>query len=131
MDHYLPGPEAVLSGGCRISAGSLKFVIQLDADQTREKTVVSVDRIRAAIQPLRQALLLHPIYHDMRGPQALRTFMEHHVFAVWDFMSLIKALQQRLCCVSVPWVPSPSPEASRFINEIVLAEESDEDGHGG
>ena len=90
-----------------------------------------LDQLRAAIQPLRQSLLAHPIYHDLRSSQALRTFMEHHVFAVWDFMSLLKAMQQRLTCVSVPWMPSAIATEGRLINEIVLGEESDEDGQGG
>lgn len=87
--------------------------------------------LRARIEPYRQQLLEHPIYHDMRSPKALQIFMQHHVFAVWDFMSLLKGLQQQLCCVQVPWVPPTGKLGSRLVNEIVLGEESDEDGQGG
>ena len=80
---------------------------------------------------LKTALLNHPLYQEINSLPALHLFMEHHVFAVWDFMSLLKALQQRFCCTEVPWLPSTDLLASRFINEIVLAEESDEDGAGG
>jgi hypothetical protein len=92
---------------------------------------VSLDQIRAAIDPLRQALLHHPIYRDLGNSAALRTFMEQHVFAVWDFMSLLKALQQRVCCVAVPWLPPGDFAAARLVNEIVLGEESDSDGREG
>ncbi|MDB5384579.1 MAG: hypothetical protein JWM11_225 [Planctomycetaceae bacterium] len=92
---------------------------------------MNFDPLRSRILPLRQALLTHPIYQDLQEPRALRIFMQYHVFAVWDFMSLLKALQQGLTCVTVPWVPSSFPAGSRFINEIVLGEESDEDGLGG
>lgn len=80
---------------------------------------------------MREALLNHRIYSEIDRMDALRLFMEHHVFAVWDFMSLLKVLQRRLCCVEVPWVAPANPQECRFVNEIVLAEESDDDGRGG
>jgi len=87
--------------------------------------VKSVAMIEARIAPLREKLAAHPLYGSIGNERQLRTFMEAHVFAVWDFMSLLKALQARLTCVSVPWVPTKFRESRRFINEIVLGEESD------
>ena len=83
------------------------------------------DQLNARLEPLRQKLLDHPVYGRINDLAAVRTFMEHHVYAVWDFMSLLKSLQQRLCCVTVPWLPPAKPFAARLINEIVLAEETD------
>lgn len=90
-----------------------------------------IERIQQRIEPLRQELLAHPIYAEMKSLAALQQFMQQHVFAVWDFMSLLKVLQRRLCCVEVPWLAPADGLTARFINEIVLGEESDEDGHGG
>ncbi len=90
-----------------------------------------LSRIQDQIAPLRGELLSHPLYQQMESLDALRIFMEHHVFAVWDFMSLLKTLQQRLAPARVPWQPPADLLAVRFINEIVLGEESDEDGAGG
>jgi hypothetical protein len=82
-------------------------------------------------QPLRRRLLAHDLYTQLTSPAALRVFMQHHVFAVWDFMSVLKALQRMLTCVDLPWMPRGPAAARRFVNEIVMAEESDEDGRGG
>lgn len=83
------------------------------------------------LRQLRQDLFRHTLYQSVRSADGLRLFMREHVFAVWDFMSLLKRLQQSLTCCDVPWLPRADPAACRFINEISLAEESDEDGRGG
>jgi hypothetical protein len=86
----------------------------------------SIEHIEARIAPLRARLTAHPLYASIRTPEHMRLFMASHVFAVWDFMSLLKALQARLTCTTVPWTPTQFPESRRFINEIVLGEESDQ-----
>src|SRR5271156_3127036 len=96
-----------------------------------ETALDQLHALRERLHPLREALLDHLLYPHIDSLPALRLFMEHHVFAVWDFMSLLKELQRQLCCTTVPWVPSDQPLGSRFINKIVLSEESDDDGHGG
>lgn len=83
------------------------------------------DRLAAAIAPARERLVTHPLYARIVTPDQLRRFMEMHVWAVWDFQSLLKAMQQKLTCTTVPWLPSADPEARRLVNEIVLDEESD------
>ena len=79
----------------------------------------------------RERLVSHPLYGLVDSPARLRRFMETHVFAVWDFQSLLKAMQQQLTCTTVPWLPTADAEARRLVNEIVLDEESDELPEGG
>jgi len=67
----------------------------------------------------------HPLYSYLTNVEHLRIFMEHHVFAVWDFMSLIKALQSHLAPINIPWIPTKYPHHAYFINQLVLEEESD------
>lgn len=89
-----------------------------------------IEHIRWQVAPLREALLNHRLYQSIRDLGQLRQFMQAHVFAVWDFMSLLKTLQRDFCGVSTPWVPPQNRVATRLINEIVLGEESDEDPAG-
>jgi hypothetical protein len=90
----------------------------------------AIEELRQVIESARSAVLKHPIYHRLTTLEDVTLFTEHHVFAVWDFMSLLKNLQRKLTCVDVPWVPRGSTESRRLINDIVLVEESDELGDG-
>ncbi|MCU0864037.1 MAG: DUF3050 domain-containing protein [Planctomycetes bacterium] len=83
--------------------------------------------LQQALAPLRRRLVAHPIYTCLHDLDSVRVFMTHHVFAVWDFMSLLKALQRQLTCVEPVWRPRGDAVARRLINEIVLGEESDDD----
>jgi len=86
---------------------------------------MNIQTINKSIQPQRELLLKHALYKQIQTIEDLHHFMEGHVYAVWDFMSLLKALQQKLTCTTTPWFASPNPETRYLINEIVLAEESD------
>ena len=78
----------------------------------------------------RSVLVNHPLYNKIDSIDAIQRFMETHVFAVWDFMSLLKRLQLELTCATIPWVPVGNPITRRLINEIVFGEESDVDQNG-
>ncbi|GAB3765457.1 DUF3050 domain-containing protein [Spirosoma pomorum] len=90
----------------------------------------NLEKLSNQIEPLRHQLTTHPLYTSVNTLEDLRIFMESHVWAVWDFMSLLKELQRNLTCVDVPWRPVGNPETRYLINEIVAGEESDVDPEG-
>lgn len=90
---------------------------------------LEVENLKEKIKEARAQLLLHPVYAQINNLDGLKNFTQFHVFAVWDFMSLLKSLQIGLTCVTLPWVPVGSANTRYLINEIVLGEESDVDEH--
>ena len=86
---------------------------------------MDVEKIRDSIKEPREKLLNHKLYTEIKSIEDLQIFTSNHIFAVWDFMSLLKALQNNLTCTKVPWTPNKNSETAYLINEIVLAEETD------
>ena len=84
-----------------------------------------IGKIRVQIRDIQNRIEVHPLYERLNTVESLRVFMEHHVFAVWDFMSLVKFLQQHLTCTRAPWRPVGDADVRRFVNDIVHCEESD------
>ena len=89
-----------------------------------------IDTLKTEISIYRDQLLKHPLYENIDSILNLKKFMESHVYAVWDFMSLVKKLQLDLTTTSLPWQPPANNSAARLINEIVWGEETDLDKHG-
>ena len=83
------------------------------------------EQVRDHLATLRAELLDHPIYAEVASVDDLKRFMEDHVFAVWDFMSLVKRLQNELTSNNLPWIPPVNARIARFTNEVVLGEETD------
>ncbi|MFY0253050.1 DUF3050 domain-containing protein [Chitinophaga sp. 30R24] len=91
---------------------------------------MSIKQVQETIASTRNQVVAHPLYASLQTLDDVRTFMQYHVYAVWDFMSLLKGLQQQLTCVNVPWIPTGNAATRYLINEIVTGEESDVDMDG-
>ena len=99
--------------------------IQSTMSPVRDLVAPGQSALLESIAPLQSRLAEHPLYASIQSLDALHLFMQSHVYAVWDFMSLLKSLQRSLTCVDVPWRPTADAASRRLINEIVLGEESD------
>ena len=86
---------------------------------------MNIDIVEKELIPLKKELVSHKVYEKINNANSLKIFMENHVYAVWDFMSLLKSLQLHLTSTEIPWTPTKDSNAARFINEIVLEEETD------
>ena len=86
---------------------------------------MNIDIVENELIPLKKELVSHKVYEKINNADSLKIFMENHVYAVWDFMSLLKSLQLHLTSTEIPWTPTKDSKAARFINEIVLEEETD------
>lgn len=90
----------------------------------------AIETLNLSLEPLRRQLLAHPLYDAVSSLERLRAFMGVHVYAVWDFMCLAKRLQRDFTSLGPLWLPPRLPALARFINELVLGEESDLDPEG-
>tara|TARA_B100001250_G_scaffold345241_1_gene314553 strand:+ start:169 stop:909 length:741 start_codon:yes stop_codon:yes gene_type:complete len=86
-----------------------------------------IHEINKSLTKYRNEITNHALYKKLNSAKDIAVLMEHHAYAVWDFMSLLKALQSLLTCTSSPWKPVGDSKVRRLINSIVLEEESDVD----
>jgi hypothetical protein len=89
-----------------------------------------IEELKESIEPLKNQIINHKVYSAIETIDDLKIFMQYHIYAVWDFMSLLKTLQNNLTCTNVPWFPNGSANTRFLINEIVVGEEADIDEKG-
>jgi len=90
----------------------------------------NIQHINNQIAEYKKDVVNHPLYNQLNTIEDVQKLMEIHVYAVWDFMSLLKGLQIELTCTTLPWKPVGDTKIRRLINSIVLEEESDVDSAG-
>lgn len=103
---------------------SLELPIKQNAqhDYKHSKFLIKVQK---ELEPFFAKIGRHALFENIRSANELRIFTEHHVFAVWDFMCLLKSLQGKITTVTVPWFPPLDALGGHLINEILVEEEGD------
>ena len=86
-----------------------------------------INLLNSNLSKYREEIVNHALYKKLNSVEDIAVMMEHHVYAVWDFMSLLKALQSLLTCTTSPWKPVGDGKIRQLVNSIVLEEESDVD----
>ena len=86
-----------------------------------------INILNSNLTKYREEIVNHALYKKLNSVKDIAVMMEHHVYAVWDFMSLLKALQSLLTCTTSPWKPVGDGKIRQLVNSIVLEEESDVD----
>ena len=86
-----------------------------------------INLLNSNLTKYREEIVHHALYKKLNSVEDIAVMMEHHVYAVWDFMSLLKALQSLLTCTTSPWKPVGDGKIRQLVNSIVLEEESDVD----
>ena len=86
-----------------------------------------INLLNSNLTKYREEIVNHALYKKLNSVEDIAVMMEYHVYAVWDFMSLLKALQSLLTCTTSPWKPVGDGKIRQLVNSIVLEEESDID----
>jgi hypothetical protein len=90
-----------------------------------------IEELTERLTPLTYEIVSHPLYANITSTDSLKIFMGEHVFAVWDFMCLLKELHRRIVATNAPWFPPKDALSANLISSILVEEEGDltEDGN--
>merc|ERR1711977_733147 len=110
----------------------IPMILPMTTEVTLSKSQLArLAGIEQRLAPLRQQLREHKLYEEFEDLDDCRRFMEMHVFAIWDFMSLMKSLQRPFASSKqMPWLPSSQTKLERLVQEMVMRYENDVNERG-
>jgi hypothetical protein len=91
--------------------------------------VCSIKALHPKLTPLINQIAHHRVVTHITTIEAVRRFMEQHVFAVWDFACLIQGLLQRIALPRIPGLANHPPAGIRLLYELAASELADDHPH--
>ncbi|CAG9319831.1 unnamed protein product [Blepharisma stoltei] len=82
-------------------------------------------QVVAKLKPLRTDLVSAYSSIKLESLPATRVYMKNFIYQAWAVISTLKALRSKLSPSTVPWYPPEDENSVRYINEILLDEETD------
>jgi len=88
------------------------------------------DEIQTLIK-VSEDVINHPMFKKLNNIYNIKKYSEFQIWCVWDFMSILKQVQNFIFCNDILWLPPENPNAGAAFYRLIESEETDLGFKGG